>query len=243
MTFAVAETFSFGNAPVFLFVDHASNAVPAEFNNLGLDAQTLTRHIGWDIGAEAVALNVGEQLRARVLCCRFSRLLIDPNRSLDNPALVPEVSDDVLIPANQSLSRAAHQSRIDTYYQPYHDQLAVALDEMKRLHSDPLIISVHSFTPRLSARDDARPWHISLLWKDDEKTAQEIMKNLRAETEFVIGDNVPYSGQIYNATVDKHVGPRKLKHATFELRQDLISEEQGVVEMSAALTNAIAQIL
>jgi len=42
------------NSPVFVFCDHATNHVPANLNNLGLDDVDLCRHIAWDIGAETL---------------------------------------------------------------------------------------------------------------------------------------------------------------------------------------------
>lgn len=238
-----AESFSYGQSPLFLFADHASNAIPSGFENLGVSNQELATHIGWDIGAEAVSRMLAKQLNATLLCCRFSRLLIDPNRTLDNPALIPETSDNIIIPGNQGLSAQARQNRIDTFYRPYHKRLRDELDRFQALHKDPLVVSVHSFTEKLSQPSKPRPWHISLLWKDDEESARTMMETLRADTNYIIGDNVPYSGHVYNDTVDQHVGPRGLRHLTFEIRQDLISSEDGVAEIANAIGPALGKLL
>jgi len=243
MTFAVAQTHNFGRKPIFIFVDHASNRVPPEFNDLGLENAELSQHIGWDIGAKALALIVAETLDATAVSCSFSRLLIDPNRALDNPALIPETSDGIVIPGNLGLSPHDREHRVTTYYKPYHDHLRRTLDEVQAAHSDPLIVSVHSFTPELADKAEDRPWHIGMLWKDDEKTARRIMEILRTETNYVIGDNEPYSGEMYNFTVDKHVGPRRVRHATFEVRQDVISDPVGISEMARIIASALSKLV
>jgi predicted N-formylglutamate amidohydrolase len=65
---------------LLLLCDHATNRLPPEYGTLGLDAAQLNRHIGYDIGALGVALEMGRRLEATVVSSGFSRLLIDPNR-------------------------------------------------------------------------------------------------------------------------------------------------------------------
>ncbi|HBH40839.1 MAG TPA: N-formylglutamate amidohydrolase, partial [Rhizobiales bacterium] len=46
--------------------------------------------------AERLALLLG----VPALLTRFSRLLIDPNRGLDDPTLVMQISDGLIVPGN-----------------------------------------------------------------------------------------------------------------------------------------------
>src|SRR6185437_9969722 len=48
-------------APLLLICDHASRAVPARLDRLGLDDAVLMRHIGWDIGAAEVTRRLAER--------------------------------------------------------------------------------------------------------------------------------------------------------------------------------------
>src|ERR1044071_8433562 len=89
-----------GSSPFVLTCDHASNFLPAEFGTLGLSAEDLSRHIAWDPGALPVASRMAEALDATLIETRISRLIIDCNRPLDAPDLVPPVSETTIIPGN-----------------------------------------------------------------------------------------------------------------------------------------------
>lgn len=241
--FAVAETYDGGDAPLFIFVDHASNKVPPAFDDLGLPEDILATHIGWDIGAGALALEIAKQLKAKALFCQYSRLLIDPNRSLDKADLIPSEADRIPIPGNQKLNPADRHQRIEAFHQPYHEQLELCLDQICRAHEDPLILSVHSFTPRLIGDAQARPWHMGLLWREDEASARALMASLAENTDYTVGDNQPYDARVFNYSVDRHVGPRGLRHITLEVRQDLVSNEDGVDRVAEKLGPALETML
>ncbi len=216
-----------GQSPAFLFCDHATNALPAQYGSLGLSAEQVNDHIAYDPGAAALTEILGERLRARTVYCRFSRLLIDPNRGLERDDLVVEQSDSVVIPGNQNLGWEEREHRINTYYRPYHEFLDYELEEHVRAVSDPLVVSIHSFCRALRCRESHRPWQVGILWKDDEKSAWTMINALRHQG-LSVGDNEPYSAKAYNYTVDRHVGARGLRHLTLEIRQDLIADETHV---------------
>src|ERR1035438_5610933 len=96
-----------GTGRFVFFCDHASNAVPAELDGLGLPASELARHIAWDIGAAGVTEALSETFDAPAILCHTSRLVIDCNRQLDATDLIPEVSDGTVIPGNLHLDKAA----------------------------------------------------------------------------------------------------------------------------------------
>ncbi len=160
-------------SPVFCFCDHATNAVPQKYHNLGLTAQDLNRHIGWDIGAAKLTQEFCKTFGAAGLLAGFTRLLIDPNRDVNDPGLIPEISDGTLIPGNQNLTNSERHARIDNYYEPYHRVLEQQIDAAVNRFIDPLIISIHSFTPKPS-QGKRRELDIGLLWKVDEDKAQAV---------------------------------------------------------------------
>jgi len=229
----------FGDAPYFVFCDHASNAMPATMNCLGLPEDMLQTHIAWDIGSSAVGTSVARKLSATFFQCEFSRLIIDPNRSLTAPDLIPSQSDHIPVPGNQDIGEDERRKRIDRFHIPYHDQLTHALDETIKRHPAPFIISLHSFTHRLLGASKDRPWRIGFLWREDEPSARAMMSSLRGETSWKIGDNEPYDAREFNYSVDRHIGPRKLSHITVEVRQDIISDERGIEDVAEHLTRAV----
>jgi len=82
-----------GVSPYLLLADHAGQQVPRALTGLGLPQAELDRHIGWDIGIAGTTRALAERLDAWAIEQTYSRLLIDCNRPLASPTLIPEVSD------------------------------------------------------------------------------------------------------------------------------------------------------
>ena len=75
------------DAGVLVVCDHAANAIPPGYGTLGLPRKALERHIAYDIGAADVTRALAAELGAPAVLSTFSRLIIDPNRGLDDPTL------------------------------------------------------------------------------------------------------------------------------------------------------------
>ncbi|MBL4739418.1 MAG: N-formylglutamate amidohydrolase [Sneathiella sp.] len=230
-------------SPIFLIADHASRHIPEEFGTLGIDDPALLRrHVAWDIGIEDVTSRMSEKLRAPAIFSTFSRLLIDPNRYNDDPAAMPVESDGVRVPANEGLKKADKQKRIDQYFTPYHDQVTALLDQMVKNHAEPLVISMHSFTPVMNGFE--RPWHIGVLWADDNRISAPMLEILRKNPALVVGDNEPYSAQEpYGYTMNTHGTDRGIPHVVIEIRQDLIDTHHGAELWSNLMVDVINQLL
>src|SRR5699024_3129473 len=80
-------------SPFVLVCDHAGNAVPRQLAQLGLPDAELERHIGIDIGILGVAQHLSALLNAPLIYQRYSRLVIDCNRSPGGSASRPETAD------------------------------------------------------------------------------------------------------------------------------------------------------
>lgn len=216
------------DTPLFIFGDHASRHIPDEYDNLGLSGADLTRHIAWDIGTETVLRYLCKHFGCAGQLAGVSRLVIDLNRSLDMKGLIPEESDGTVIQGNKGLSDKQRQDRIDRFYHPYHAGLNSAIDAL----GDPLVVSVHSFTPKPDL-GGVRLVDIGLLVKHDMDSAEQFREMLAHS--FTTGMNEPYSAYDLNHTIDANVASRGLRHLAIEIRQDHIDNEEKA--------RAIAQIL
>lgn len=203
--------------------DHATNIVPPFIakGSLGLPDTEMARHIAYDIGGLGVALRLGETLNAPVICSNFSRLVIDPNRGLDDPTLIMQLYDGTIIPGNRHLDPSARQARIDGLYRPYHDALAGLA-----ARSGIAIVSVHSFTPQLNGRPP-RPWEVGVLSSYDRRLADPLLARLQGALDTPVGDNEPYGGHLPGDAVDQHGLQHGRPNVLLELRQDLIADAQG----------------
>ncbi|HEX6994229.1 MAG TPA: N-formylglutamate amidohydrolase [Gammaproteobacteria bacterium] len=239
-------TVASGNAregrEVVFVCDHASNRVPAALDRLGLDERHLLDHIAWDIGAAAVALKLAEWLGGRGVLAGYSRLVVDLNRNLADGSAFAPLSDGVLVPGNIGLDDSAKAARAAAFYWPYHDAIDRVLDDATTDDARPVMIAVHSFTPRLHGIE--RPWHIGVLWDKDPRLPLPILAALRRHPDIVAGDNEPYSGRHpADFTIDYHAEPRGIAHVSLEIRQDMIRDEDGQMRWAERLADVLDDVL
>ncbi len=226
---------------LLLLCDHASNALPTQYGTLGLPPSELQRHIAYDIGARAVTLQLAKILNVPAILSGFSRLLIDPNRGLDDPTLIMRLSDGVVIPGNAYLTPEEKAFRIEHYYRPYHAAIEAAIDRMIAAGKPPVLLSIHSFTDRW--KGVLRPWHATVLYDRDLRFAKPLANALRLEPNLHIGENVPYSGELENDCMSQHGSQRGLAHALIEIRQDLIRSASGQQDWAERLARLTEKIL
>ncbi len=230
-----------GRAPVLLLCDHATRFLPRALGTLGLSEVELQRHIAWDIGIAEVTRGLAERLDAPAVLSGFSRLVIDPNRPLDDPTLIPRLSDGIVVPGNQDLSPGAVQARVESFHRPYHAAVERTLDALCARDPLPAVVSMHSFTPVIKGVE--RPWHIGILWDADPRLAQPRMARLRAQG-IPVGDNQPYPARDgHGYTLFEHAAPRGLAHVLIEIRQDLIDTLHGASAWTDRLADSLRVVL
>lgn len=220
-------------SPFLLIADHASNHVPAEVD-LGIAPALLQQHIAIDLGVAALGRAICAALSCPGIFGHVSRLVVDLNREEDAPHIIPTASDGHNIPGN-TLSPAARQARIDRYWRPYHARIAEQIEAQK----PRLLISLHSFTPQLETQpDEARPWEVGILYNEDDRAARHAIPALAAAG-VIVGDQLPYSGKLLNATMNRHGEANGIAYLGVEMRQDLISDADGVARWCAVLAPVI----
>ena len=229
-----------GASPRWLLTcDHASNAVPAHMEGLGLPNTELARHIGWDIGAEGVAREMASRLGATLVIAGYSRLIIDLNRPLASPTLMPAVADDTPVPANANITDDERAARAAWFHDSYHGCIAAELDMREARGEAPVLVAVHSFTPKFENFE--RPWQIGLLYEHDARLVEPLREALLTEEpSLVIGDNEPYAIRgPSDYTIPVHGQGRGLPHIEIEIRQDLIADPAGQERWAALLVRAL----
>jgi predicted N-formylglutamate amidohydrolase len=228
-----------GRSSYVLICDHASNTLPAAFGTLGLTAEDLRRHIAWDPGAAPVARYMAEILGATLIESQVSRLVIDCNRPLDAPDLVPAVSETTAIPGNRDLSEAERARRIALAYDPFHAAIEDVVSERLAAGRETRLVSIHSFTPVY--KDVARPWHVGIIHDDDRRLAAPVIAALRSLEGVTVGVNEPYSpaDRVY-FTLERHARSRGLPCAMVEIRNDEIPAEAGQRKWAGLLAGIFA---
>ena len=247
MTTASFEPFSVHGAKRqsrwLITCDHASNAVPPCIGggSLGLPDEDMQRHIAYDIGAAGVTRALADALDSPAVLSNFSRMVIDPNRGLDDPTLLMKLYDGSVIPANRSADSAEKARRVDAFHAPYD----AAIAELVARQDDTVIVAIHSFTPQLQGRPP-RPWHIGVLYDDDGALSLPLLDLLRTHPDLCVGENEPYPGGYVGDTIDRHANQTGHANSLIELRSDLIeTADQQIAwakRLAPILNNALAQM-
>lgn len=222
-----------GDLNILIIADHASAHVPADID-LGIDAALLSDHIAIDIGVAEVSALLARQLGCTAVLGGVSRLVIDLNREEDAPGLLPVMSDGHAIAGNRHADLADRMMR---FHHPYHHHVARLLDGM----ASPFILSVHSFTPRLASDpDQKRPWDIGVLYNQDDRAARIPIPMLEAAG-LKVGDQLPYSGKVLNATMNRHAERNGIPYLGIEMRQDLVGDAEGQRRFAAILAPVVLE--
>lgn len=223
---------------ILLVADHASADVPDDID-LGIDPRLLEDHIAVDRGVAAVAaLLVGRGAVDAAWLGAVSRLVVDCNREPHAPGVIPIASDGHAIPGNR-LSHEAHEARLARHYHPYHAGLAALIAS----HRPAMILSLHSFTPRLSSHpDEQRPWQVGILYNEDDRLARTAIPMLAAAG-WQVGDQQPYSGRLLNYSMNRHAEGNGIPYLGVEMRQDIAGTPDGALRFADALGPLLADCL
>ena len=221
---------------ILIVGDHASKFIP---DDVDLDLTQMQResHIAWDIGVAGVAEILVTRYGCSAILAGTSRLVVDLNRYADEAAVIPIVSDGIALCANQ-ISESAKAERLQKYYHPYHDALQGLIVQL----SPKLLLSLHSFTPQLSANpEEKRPWEISVLYNQDDRAARIAVPEFE-NAGLCVGDQQPYSGKALNATMNRHGEGNNIPYLGIEMRQDFVADREGQARFAALLANTCRKI-
>jgi len=192
-------------------------------------------HWAYDLGAAEITRRLAERLGAVGVLARFTRLLIDPNRTLESDTLFRERADGRPVRMNVEADADERLARISTLYDPFHG----AIDEVMVGRPPGLLLSMHSFTPRYEG-GALRPMEMGVLFDRDEAEARALEAAF-AQLNLKTALNEPYSGRggmMYSAQshADRH-GWRALE---LEIRQDLSGDPEQTDRLVTAIVEGLA---
>jgi predicted N-formylglutamate amidohydrolase len=226
-----------GASDLLLLCEHALPRIPRRLAHLGLPKSERLRHIGWDIGALSLARDLSARLDAPLFHTGYSRLVVDCNRPLDNPSLIPETSETTAIPGNRGLGASERTERLETFFHPFHAAVSRRLDLRTAADKQTFVVGIHSYTPVYMGV--VRPWHAGILYAGAAEFSGRMIRALAQEEGLEIGDNEPYRVDHDDYTVPVHGDARGLPGFLIEVRHDLISTAQGVAAWAVRLERCL----
>ncbi|MGB7344822.1 MAG: N-formylglutamate amidohydrolase [Pirellulaceae bacterium] len=172
--------------------EHGGNQVPTEFQSLFSTAgasQALYSHRGYDPGALDAANQFAKALHAELIASETTRLLVDLNRSQDNPQLYSRFTS--------ILSDGAKAKLLSNWYLPYRQRVENELYRQIASVGRVVHLSIHTFTPKFHGQ--WRPIDVGLLFDPDRSTEKEFCDTWQSQINHqrprlrVIA-NQPYAG-------------------------------------------------
>ena len=149
------------------------------------------------------------------------------------------ISDGTLVPGNQDLSPEQVRWRLRRFFLPYHRAVARQIARLRR-RGVPVIISMHSFTPRWATPGGHGT---PVLW-DTDRVLRRRCWRAAARAGLHVGDNEPYSGRYpVGYSIPFHAARPRLPHVTFEIRQDLIDTRATAAAWAERLAGVLREPL
>lgn len=218
--------------------EHASNQVPAHYRSLFAGhAKLLESHRGYDKGARELARGLARMLGAEAAFGQVSRLLVDLNRSLTNPALLSRFS--------KVLSRDEKAALVDRYYRPFRDGVERRIAWHLAAGRSVVHLSVHSFAPTL--RGQRRSADVGVLY--DPARATELELALAVQRAFKARGLVTRRNYPYRGTADGHTAalrgafPEGYAGLELELNQRLAADGSRFRRVRRDIAEMVREIL
>lgn len=223
-----------GASSVVLVCEHASHYIPPEYAGLRLSQGDAKSHAAWDPGALGVATHLSKRLDATLVAGRVSRLVYDCNRPPEADDAMPARSELIDVPGNRALSAEDRAQRVEKIYWPFRTELERVIAST----TDPVIVTVHSFTPIYNGKQ--RSVEIGILHDRDTRLADAMLAVAVAHTSLRVMRNEPYGS---DDGVTHTLQEQGLKHGhlnvMLEIRNDLI----GTPETQEKIGDMIADWL
>ena len=225
---------------IVLICEHASALVPERLGDLGLSAELRQSHIAWDPGALSVAMMLSEMLDATLIYQRFSRLVYDCNRPPEASDSIPEISEIFEVPGNRGLTAAEKDVRTQALYIPFHAAIDRLLAERRAEGRDPVIVTIHSFTPVY--KGVTRTVEIGILHDSDSRLADGMLAGVSGG--YDVRRNEPYAPvDGVTHTLRRHALGENHLNVMIEIRNDLIADTVGQAAAAGFIAGLLGQCL
>jgi predicted N-formylglutamate amidohydrolase len=210
--------------------------MPPPFQWPDEDAWLADTHWAYDLGAAELTRELAAALSTTAVLSRFSRLLIDPNRTEEATDLFRIVAEGKPVLLNRGMDDAERERRV-ALGNAYHS----TIDALLGPDTAKLVLSVHSFTPLYEGVK--RTVEMGVLFDREEVLAERVRAALTLAGINAL-PNEPYSGKLglmYSA--ERHAARHRRRALELEVRQDLACDRRARARIVAVLAAVLADAL
>jgi predicted N-formylglutamate amidohydrolase len=148
------------NNNVIITCEHASNETH-KYKFPRNEEKWLESHWGYDIGSKDMGLELSEKAEIMSIFSNFSRLLIDPNRTMISSTLIRKhVEKNIELSVNRD-EVLDEEKRIEIFYLPYYRIMKEALNYIQPKYA----LSIHSFTKQYEDNPE-RKFEVGILFRE-----------------------------------------------------------------------------
>lgn len=221
--------------------EHSGNDVPSDYEHL-FEKQpgVLDTHRGYDIGALELTTTICRVLDKEAHIHNISRLLIDLNRSLDNPAAFSEYVEGI--------GKEARQSLVENFYLPHRQKVENIIKKSLQEGKPVLHLSVHTFTSRLNGV--TRDADVGILYDPDRKSEKSFSHRWKQKLEEHLPGlryrmNYPYKGTMdgFSTSIRKHLSEQQYLGIELEVNQKFpeSKSEQKWVQIQDGIARSLKE--
>jgi predicted N-formylglutamate amidohydrolase len=227
------------NSNILITCEHATNNFHMYQNKLSKsDLEYVDTHWGYDPGAKDAGINLAESLNSMFIATNFSRLILDPNRSvLSNTLIRKNVEIDVELDINKNPDR---EERINKFYIPYHN----ILYEVLSFINPKYFIQMHSFTGKYE-KDKFRDFDIGLLYDTENELTKRLIKAFE-ENKISYKLNEPYKmDSNLNAfwNISNYNYPQTIDGVLIEIRNDKATDNEYAANLNEVMTECLIDLV
>ncbi len=224
---------------LILTCEHACREIPAKYRYLFEGAElVLNSHRGYDPGALDIFRNL-QGLTYYSKTYNWTRLLVEPNRSLHHPQLFSEFT--------QNLSEEEKNKLLKKYYYPYRISVEKKIAETILAGQEVIHLSVHTFTPVLKGQE--RKADVGLLFDPKNAGEKEFCKTykkalLAHDPQLRVRYNYPYRGTADGFTTFlRKRFPQHYLGIEIEVNQKFSCENSFPPSLKNVLFRALSEVL
>ena len=172
MTPPPTDTFTLhrGRSPLLISLPHVGTVIPADQQHRYTPRALETEDTDWFLDR---LYGFAAPLGATLIVPRYSRYLVDLNRSSDDAPMYPGQNNTELCPTRHFTGEALYRDglapdaaeigrRVARYWQPYHDALRDELALLRSTHGHAVLFDAHSIKSELPWLFDGQLPHMSV---------------------------------------------------------------------------------
>ena len=211
-----------GGVPLIVNIPHAGTYLPPSMAQTLTSAGLHTPDTDWHVDR---LYDFVPALGATLMVATHSRIVVDLNRDPSGREMYPGASNTEICPtatfhdepvyvAGMEPDVAAIRSRIEDYWLPYHQQLAVEIARIKARHGFCVLLDGHSIVSEAPRFFAGRLPDLNLGSADGRSCAQSLAQTAFAVLAGAVGFTAVHNGRFTGGHITRHYGkPDNKVHA------------------------------